>query len=567
MPPRKPPAPSNAALYFVSAGFTTSVADLMGISTASEGLLRALVHHGGTAPCTALVDNGAEGEAFRRTVALHDPARTSGWIHISQAARLASLGTLLLPGPGLPAYAWARQRHGARAWSLCGVTHTTATPRVLDLLAGFATAPVQPWDALICTSHAARAMVTQVLDDQDAWLAGRLGGRPAPRPLLPVIPLGIFCDDVAASPGARAAWRDRLALAPDDVAALFVGRFSVLSKAHAVPLFEAAQLAAARLTGPRVTGARRLVLVMAGWFGRESTEADYHAAARRFCPGVRVIFLDGRLPDVRRDIWSAADLFVSPADNIQETFGLTPVEAMAAGLPVVVSDWNGYRDTVQDGVEGFRVPTIAGAEGVCGALNDRFADGSLEYSHFVGAVAQNVAVDVAALAQAIWQLAENPALRRRMGQAGQHRARTTYDWSIVMAEYRRLWREQATLRGAQPPRAKPYGAQPRGEQNPWPARPDPGRAFAAWPSHVLRESNYIRRVAAPPATLADLLASPLVAYEGATLPPRRELQRLLSAASEEWVSVTQLLGADHSMAMQSILWLTKYGLLEIVAEK
>ena len=34
---------------------------------------------------------------------------------------------------------------------------------------------------------------------------------------------------------------------------------------------------------------------------------------------------------------------------------------MAAGLPVVVSDWDGYRYTVSDGVEGFRVPTLAPA--------------------------------------------------------------------------------------------------------------------------------------------------------------------------------------------------------------
>ena len=49
----------------------------------------------------------------------------------------------------------------------------------------------------------------------------------------------------------------------------------------------------------------------------------------------------------------------SLSDNMQETFGLTPIEAMAAGLPSVVSDWDGYRDTVQHREHGFRIPTLA----------------------------------------------------------------------------------------------------------------------------------------------------------------------------------------------------------------
>ena len=53
--------------------------------------------------------------------------------------------------------------------------------------------------------------------------------------------------------------------------------------------------------------------------------------------------------------------FLSLVDNPQETFGLAPVEAMAAGVPVVVSDWDGYRYTVSDGVEGFLIPTLAPA--------------------------------------------------------------------------------------------------------------------------------------------------------------------------------------------------------------
>jgi glycosyltransferase involved in cell wall biosynthesis len=39
-----------------------------------------------------------------------------------------------------------------------------------------------------------------------------------------------------------------------------------------------------------------------------------------------------------------------------ETFSMATLEAMAAGLPVVISDRMGVRDIVSDGVNGFVVP-------------------------------------------------------------------------------------------------------------------------------------------------------------------------------------------------------------------
>ena len=54
----------------------------------------------------------------------------------------------------------------------------------------------------------------------------------------------------------------------------------------------------------------------------------------------------------------AASYSLSLVDCLQETFGLTPIEAMASRLPVVVSDWNGYRDTVVEGRTGYRVPKL-----------------------------------------------------------------------------------------------------------------------------------------------------------------------------------------------------------------
>lgn len=40
----------------------------------------------------------------------------------------------------------------------------------------------------------------------------------------------------------------------------------------------------------------------------------------------------------RNMIYNLADVFVSPIDSIQETFGLTPIEAMCAGIHQIVSN-------------------------------------------------------------------------------------------------------------------------------------------------------------------------------------------------------------------------------------
>ena len=81
-------------------------------------------------------------------------------------------------------------------------------------------------------------------------------------------------------------------------------------------------------------------------------EEAFNEASDFFLEQTTIIRLDGRDPNNRYLSWSSADIFCSFADNIQETFGLTPIEAMACGLPCVVSDWNGYKETVRDQVDG-----------------------------------------------------------------------------------------------------------------------------------------------------------------------------------------------------------------------
>lgn len=68
--------------------------------------------------------------------------------------------------------------------------------------------------------------------------------------------------------------------------------------------------------------------------------------------GVRVHRATPNSP-LLRDLYAAADLFVLPTRA--ECFGIATVEAMASGLPVIVSDVGGVRDIVDDGDTGWLI--------------------------------------------------------------------------------------------------------------------------------------------------------------------------------------------------------------------
>ncbi|MET0412642.1 MAG: glycosyltransferase family 4 protein, partial [Polyangiaceae bacterium] len=244
---------------------------------------------------------------------------------------------------------------------------------------------------------------------------------------------------------------------------------------------------------------KKLHLIQAGWFEQEGqVEQDYREAAARLCPSVRSVFLDGRKPSVRATVWAAADVFLSLSDNVQETFGITPIEAMASGLPAVVSDWDGYKESVRDGVDGLRVPTLCPPPGAALDWAAAFASDVMNYSTFIANAAMVTAVDVEAAARALETLVNDPALRRRMGDAGRARAREIYDWRQVIRAYEELWRELAARRAAAPESA-------RGAVVPNPLCDDPFRVFGHYASATLAPETLLALTPALPADTARYL--------------------------------------------------------------
>lgn len=174
--------------------------------------------------------------------------------------------------------------------------------------------------------------------------------------------------------------RPELGIVPTAPVVLFVGQIrdikgidDFIAMAHRVADPDAVFLIAGECRDPRK-------------FAGSLTEADL---ARLIGDDRRIRYL-GYLTNVE-DLYHTADIVVMPS-RWQEPLGLINLEAGACRRPVVATRVGGIPEVVQDGVNGRLVP----------------------------------AADVVALAVCVGELIADPALRRRMGDAGRTLVETKY---------------------------------------------------------------------------------------------------------------------------------------------
>ena len=559
----------NPAIRFSPDAFLIAGMKLMGRQAAGTGFLRAAVANRSNEPLWAVSSDRGHAAIFKRLVHEIDPLADARWAPMDRSLDLfPRIGTVYWPAPGLAEPARARLRRGPAAYSLCGVTHTTCSHTVMDEICDMLTAPVMPWDAIICTSAAVAETVTTLLAREADYLRWRFGAPlDVTLPQRRVIPLGVHVEDFAFTEGDRASARQRLNLADDEIVSLFVGRLSAHAKAHPFPAYVGLQRAARR-------SGKKLVLIQCGWFANPDIEKAFQDGAARFCPDVRVIFVDGQDAERRRDCWAGADIFLSLADNIQETFGLTPIEAMAAGLPAVVTDWNGYKDTVRDGIDGFRITTWMPGPGEGDDFALRYESHTMNYDMYCALTSATVSLDVNMLEERLTSLALRSELRQTMGDAGRRRARELFDWNVVYRQYQALWAELAEIRNEA---AKHYGGQhylrlaPRNAA----ARCDPYLNFGHYPSKTVLPTTRVSSLQADSADSEDLVRHPLF---GVAVHPffgssgeRRVLDAgivadILQATRTERQTIQQLanqLRVDVGVTLRAVAAIAKMGLVRL----
>ena len=544
---------ANCAVHFFPEAFGLGGENIFGRQSAGAGFLRAFIRHGGVDTLYCCTPSEEYFNQFRQIVAQCRSTTPARWISYANLGQLAAPGCLYQHDPFLADLAWQRRRLGSAAVSLCGVTHTLCTGRIMDAIGALLIAPLERWDALVCTSRTAKDAVENVLGSYQGYLHSRGGGEFRAPIELPIIPLGVDCDsfDPPNARVVRAQLRAELGIGEDDVALLYVGRLSFHAKAHPLAMYTAAEEVAKR------TG-KRLHLLHFGWFSNQDQKSQFAQAARQLCPSVVAHFLDER-QDWSMAIWQAADIFVSLSDNLQETFGLTPVEAMAAGLPQVVTDWNGYRDTVRHGIDGFRVPTLMPPAGSGNELISRYALGLDDYDRFVGNASQSIAVDIGCCVTALEKLISSQDLRTRIGKAGRERARTVFDWRVVIGAYQELWSELA------PRRVAAQGVVRTGH----PLREDPFTVFAGYATCTL-DANCIVHLGpnATAARLREISAMQMNALALHLLCQEQDRAALIEFVDQEGpVLVGDLLervpAERHAIVLRTLGWLAKMDLIRV----
>jgi glycosyltransferase involved in cell wall biosynthesis len=403
-------------------------------------------------------------------------------------------------------------------------------------------------DSLVCTSKAARGSFLGILGATRERFRARYGLDLKYQGRVDVIPLGV--DTTLFRPREKQSLRAKLGLQRDALIILCLGRISIVDKADLFPLLRVFKELVVRFP------LKPLVMVIAGsdyrWYSRPVAEA---ARALGILDKVRIEAAYLEQPE----LWySASDIFVSPVDNVQESFGLALIEAMASGLPQVVPDWDGYRDSVCHGKTGFLVPTYwsrcdDGANEAA-SLPFRYPP---DFEHLV--LAQSVVADVRKYIEYLEALVTRPDLRAAFGRRSQERAACMYSWPAIVAQYDSLMLELASDTAAER------------------LARDNGDDFTL-PSYFRWFSHYATSVVSPEAVLALTEAGAEICRgEGLTLLAahpaiqwevvRQELlSAILGLCQHGALSVEQIAQqvsgwTSEEEIQRHVLWLAKQGLL------
>lgn len=247
-----------------------------------------------------------------------------------------------------------------------------------------------------------------------------------------VIPIGVDIDKFSPCTEAqRKNIRENENLPQEAIIALLVSRFSPSDKADILPLIRSIKYQS-------IHSIKNIIFLIVGGDGYFGSKAyikilkdEVIALGLQDQVILRTINNRSRIIDLVR----SSNIFLSPADSVQETFGITPLEAMSAGLPVIVSDWNGYRETVVHGKTGYLAKTTIFNNENIWNCSEYYSD--YRYQHIM--LGQSVFVDTDTMIRKCYELAKNHDILSQMSISARNHVLQNYTWDRIIAQYEKLW--------------------------------------------------------------------------------------------------------------------------------
>jgi len=466
---------------------------------------------------------------------------------------LQSIDCIFRPDPLTVDLIWRRQQMRGHGYATCGLVHTMSGERIAQAVGNLCFAPSDATDALICPSVAIRDAVHNLWSIHSEYINHRFGGNFVCPVQTPVIPLGIDTEKFSrlSTPEKRAIQREALGVSDDEIVILFTGRLSFATKAHPLPLFIAAERAAKR-------SEQKVRLVMFGYFKPKDMEQHFRALAADIGKTVKIEFVLNDDPRFPEGLWAGADIFTSLSDNVQESFGLTPIEAMACGLPAVISDWDGYREGVRSSSEGFLIPIVTPPPPAGMAIAQLYYNEE-NYGVALAGAAQSTSLDIELCSYSLAALIKDANLRRTMGENGRLRARTVFDWKHIIRAYDALWQNLSEQRVANPP-AQTLPAQ---WQAVHPGYPNPWEMFRSFPTAHLAASDLLY-IAMDQADVDLVFRHGINYFVPDLLLPQEQLRELIAVIRRaQAVRIQDVLSAfptdKHDLLWRCIGWMLKHG--------
>lgn len=324
-----------------------------------------------------------------------------------------------------------RQCSGNAYWPVLGMTHDLFDQEVFDSLLRYSALNSAANDAIVCASASAQVIMQQYL--RCTSLETRIN--------LPLISHGVDLRKISRI--GRCDAKRLLGIEEGETIFLYFGRISLDQKADLTGLI--------RCFVDRFIGKNAKLLIAGGLIGGGYSKdlSALEVQIQMLCQwsDVEVRIMPNVDEELKAILFSAADIFVSPSNSLQETFGLTIVEAMLYQLPIVATKWSGYREIITHNKTGFLVDI----------LNENENHNFFDQAAYFGSVSERakisvkqVEIDWCSFGNYLVSLYEDKSIRNRLGLKGAEVAREKYSLDRMIEKYVNLWEQNLQFRKDNP---------------------------------------------------------------------------------------------------------------------